>query len=210
MTRGILWAVTLLRVALIPLFVRFGLEAQEVARSGLDPTAWRVAALATLVVMGVSDLLDGWIARRWELTTQLGAVVDAIADKLVQVALVAFFAPSAGPAVPPLPFWFLIVVFGRDLVLLVGVLMLRARYGPLRVVHRWHGRGASMLVHLVLLWAALRLPALPMTFIMIATAGLSLYSATVYALDGAAQGRAAARRTEARTGARADPAAQPQ
>ena len=194
MTRGILWAVTLLRVALIPFFLFFGLEAQQVARAGLDPTGWRLAALATLVVMGASDLLDGWIARRWELTSQIGAVVDAVADKLVPVALVAFFALSIGPVFRPIPLWFLIVVFGRDLVLLVGVLMLRARYGPLRVVHRWHGRGASTLVHLVLLWAALRLPALPMTVIMIGTAGLSLYSATIYALDGVAQGRAVAGR----------------
>ncbi len=191
MTRGILWVVTLLRVALIPLFVDFGLSAQELARSGLDPGPYRLAALATLVVMGTSDLLDGWIARRWQLESQLGAVVDAVADKLVQVALVAFFALSVGPVFRAIPLWFLFVVFGRDLVLLVGVLMLRARYGPLAVVHRWHGRAASVLVHLVLLWAALRLPATPMTLLLIVTAALSLYSATVYALDGAAQGRAA-------------------
>jgi phosphatidylglycerophosphate synthase len=186
--------VTLLRVALIPLFVYFGLGAQALARAGSDPTTWRLAALATLVVMGASDLADGWMARRWKLETQVGAVVDAVADKLVQVALVGFFALSVGPVFRPIPLWFLIVIFGRDLVLLVGVLMLRARYGPITVVHRWHGRAASSLVHLILLWAALRLPRLPMTALLVGTASLSLYSATIYALDGVAQGRAAAPR----------------
>jgi phosphatidylglycerophosphate synthase len=110
----------------------------------------------------------------------------------VQVCLVGFFALSVGPVFQPIPFWFLIVIFGRDLVLLVGVSVLRARYGPLDVVHRWHGRAASSLVHVILFWAALGLPELPMLALMVIAAGLSIYSATIYALDGAAQGRARA------------------
>lgn len=190
--KGLLWVVTLLRVALIPLFLFLGLAAQELARSGSTDQTYRWAALATIVVMGLSDVIDGWIARRWSLTSQIGAVADAVADKLVQVFLVGFFALSVGPVFRPIPFWFLLVIFGRDLVLLVGVSVLRARYGPLDVVHRWHGRTASSLVHVILFWAALRLPELPMLALMVIAAGLSIYSATIYALDGAAQGRARA------------------
>lgn len=197
--KWLLWIVTLLRVVLIPVFVYLGLAAQEFARAGAPFETARWAALATILVMGVSDVLDGWIARRWSLTSQLGAVVDAVADKLVQVVLVGFFALSVGPVFRPIPLWFLVVVFGRDLVLLVGVLVLRARYGPLQVVHRWHGRVASVLVHGILFWAALRLPELPMSLLMVVTAALSLYSATIYALDGAAQGRAQAAAREGAT-----------
>ena len=188
----VLWLVTLLRVVLIPVFLFLAGRAQELGLNGDDPQAFRVAALGTLLVMGGSDLLDGWIARRWKLVTQSGAVADAVADKLVQVALVAFFTLSVGPAFRAIPMWFLVLVFGRDLVLLVGVLMLRVRYGPLAVVHRWHGRAASIMVHGVLFWAAFRLPAQPMTALMVMTSGLSIYSATIYALDGAAQGSAMA------------------
>ena len=190
--KWLLWIVTLLRVVLIPVFLHVALTAQDLARSGSPDPTYRWMSLGILLVMGLSDVLDGWIARRWELTTQLGAVVDAVADKLVQVCMVGFFALSVGPVFRPIPMWFLIVIFGRDLVLLVGVLVLRARYGPLDVVHRWHGRVASTLVHGVLFWAALRLPGLPMTVLMLVTASLSIYSATIYALDGAAQGRARA------------------
>lgn len=195
--RVVLWTVTLLRVALIPVFLLLGSAAQEAARAGADFESLRWAALAVLVLMGFTDVLDGWIARRWNLASQAGAVVDAVADKLVQVCLVAFFTLVVGPAFRTLPFWFLILIFGRDLVLLIGVLMLRWRYGPLRVVHRVHGRAASVLVHVVLYWAALRLPAVGMTVLMVGTAALSIFSATVYALDGAAQGKVAA---EARAG----------
>ena len=93
----------------------------------------------------------------------------------------------------PLPLWFLIVVFGRDLVLVVGVLMLRVRYGPLTVKHRAHGRVTSVLFVAVLLWAAMRLPAGGLVPLAIVTAGLSIVSGTIYAIDGAAQGRAVER-----------------
>lgn len=190
--RVVLWSVTLLRVALIPVFLYLGAAAQEAARAGADFGGLRLAALAVMFLMGFTDVLDGWIARRWKLSSQVGAVVDAVADKLVQVCLVAFFTLAVGPAFRVLPFWFFLLIFGRDLVLLIGVLMLRWRYGPLEVVHRVHGRAASVLVHVVLWSAALRLPAAGLTVLMVGTAALSVYSATVYALDGAAQGKAAA------------------
>jgi phosphatidylglycerophosphate synthase len=190
MLRAILWALTLARVVLIPVFVVAGLTAQELARAGADPSAPRLLALGLVVVMGVTDLLDGWMARRFNLTSQIGAVVDAVADKLVQVALVAFFTLSVGPVFTALPLWFLVIVFGRDLVLLVGVSVLRLRYGPLQVVHRGHGRIASVLMFGVLGWSALRLPMWGLLPLMAGAAGVSVYSATIYALDGAAQGRA--------------------
>ena len=190
MLRAILWVLTLARVFLIPLFIRAGLTAQELARAGDDPSTWRLVALALMFTMGVTDLLDGWVARRFDLTSQIGAVFDAVADKLVQVALVAFLTLSVGPVFTALPLWFLVIVFGRDLVLLVGVSLLRIQYGPLQVVHRIHGRIASILMFGVLGWSALGLPMWGLLPLMIGAAGVSVYSATIYALDGASQGRA--------------------
>ncbi len=191
--RVVLWGVTLLRVALIPWFVYFAAHAQEAGRLGADASTFRAATIVTLVVIGFSDVLDGWLARHFDLRSQLGATVDAVADKLAQFTLVAFFTLSVGPVFPTLPFWFLIVVFGRDLVLLVGVLMLRARYGPLKVEHRGHGRLATITMSLLLFWTTVGLPGWGLLPLMVLTAGLSVVSATVYALDGAAQGSAMVR-----------------
>ena len=190
MLRALLWVMTLARVGLIPFFIGAGLTAQDLARVGEDPSTPRMLALALMVAMGVTDLLDGWIARRFDLASQIGAVVDAVADKLVQVALVAFFTLSVGPVFTALPLWFLLIVFGRDLVLLVGVSVLRLRYGPLQVVHQGHGRISSLLMFGVLIWSALGFPMWGLLPLMLGAAGVSVYSATIYALDGAAQGRA--------------------
>jgi phosphatidylglycerophosphate synthase len=196
MSRLALWTATLLRVALIPVFLTLGLRAQELGRAGADPGALRVGVLSILVVMGVSDLVDGWIARRYDLATQLGAVVDAFADKLVQVSLAAFFALSDGPAFASLPIWFLALVVGRDLVLGLGALVIRARHGPLTVVHKPHGKIASLSVFAVLFWVALRLPGAGLLGLLLLATTLNVVSATAYARDGVSQGRAAARASE--------------
>ena len=189
MMRVVLWVVTLLWIALIPVALSVALTAQQVARTGEPYGTMRWTAIGIFFVMGMSDILDGWIARRFDLMTQIGATVDAVADKLVQVVLVAFFTLSVGPVFTPLPLWFLNVVFGRDL---VGVLVLRVQYGPLRVVHRSHGRVASMLMLAVLVWCAFGLPVWGLLPLTLVTAAVSVWSATRYALDGAAQGRAIA------------------
>lgn len=188
--RLLLWCVTLARLVAIPVFVVLASEAQDLARQGLDPGLHRWGAIAAMLSIGASDLLDGWIARRHDLETQLGATVDAVADKLAQVAFVAYLTLDVGPVFTAIPMWFLLIVFGRDLTLLVGVLVLRLRYGPLEVVHRTHGRVATMLIVAVILWSAFALPAIGMVPLAVVTAGLSAWSATIYALDGAAQGEA--------------------
>lgn len=60
-----------------------------------DYHAW---ALGLFAYAGVSDLLDGWIARRWNLKTVVGSVVDPMADKILMTVLtVALAAKGALP-----------------------------------------------------------------------------------------------------------------
>ena len=73
-------------------------------------------ALALLALAALTDFLDGAVARKFSLSTRLGAYLDPIADKLllsgVFVALgVAHLAP----------WWLIILIFGRDLYILLGV-----------------------------------------------------------------------------------------
>lgn len=204
MMKVVLWAVTLWRLVAIPIFLVAATQAQALARSGLDPSAHRWTAIAAMLSIGVSDILDGWIARRFDLTSQVGATVDAVADKIAQVAFVAYLTLDVGPVFTAIPLWFLIIVFGRDLTLLVGVSVLRLRYGPLHVVHRAHGRVATLLIVGMILWSAFALPSWGMAPLGALTAILSVWSATIYALDGAAQGEAIRAAARVRAGG-ADP-----
>lgn len=76
-------------------------------------------ALAGFVVAGLTDFLDGLAARRLGAATGGGAYFDPIADKVLLSGV--FFALAAGAIVP---WWFVGLVFGRDLFILLGALVL--------------------------------------------------------------------------------------
>ena len=68
-------ALTLLRLVLVPVF------GVSVVASAMTHAGWRVAACLIFAVASVTDLVDGWIARRFGLVTSVGKVADPIADK---------------------------------------------------------------------------------------------------------------------------------
>ncbi|MBS1269818.1 MAG: CDP-diacylglycerol--glycerol-3-phosphate 3-phosphatidyltransferase [Gammaproteobacteria bacterium] len=76
-------------------------------------------ALLLFVLAGVSDGLDGYIAKRFHYESRLGAILDPVADK---VLLVSCFIVLT--IMKELPFWLLIVVAFRDIVIVGGYLLL--------------------------------------------------------------------------------------
>ncbi|MBT8488815.1 MAG: hypothetical protein HKN72_00080 [Gemmatimonadetes bacterium] len=190
--RAVLWFLTFARLAFVPIFLWVGAAAQEAARSGGDPTALRWTAIGILFTMGVTDVADGVIARRYGLTSQIGAVVDAAADKVAQAAFLVFFAVSEGPVFTALPLLFVAVIFGRDILGLVGWLTLRAWYGPIVIVHSWHGKATTGAVAFVLVCAALAVPPRWLNPVLLCTGFLALASVLGYFFEGRRRGRAAA------------------
>ncbi len=203
--RVVLWFLTFARLAFIPLFLWVASSAQALARGGGDATSLRWTALAILFAMGVTDVADGLIARRHGLTTQVGAVVDAAADKLAQAALLVFFAVSEGPVFTYLPLLFVAVIFGRDLLGLGGWLALRAWYGPIVIVHSWHGKATTGAVAFVLVCAALGVPSRWLAPVLVATCILGLGSVLGYFFEGRRRGRAAPAATRDGNGVRTAP-----
>jgi CDP-diacylglycerol--glycerol-3-phosphate 3-phosphatidyltransferase len=88
-----------------------------------------VIALVVLMVAGITDYLDGKIARALGQTSRLGVLLDPAADRLYILAtLVAFVLRDV------IPWWLAVIIVGRDVVLAPGVALLRRhRYGPLNV-----------------------------------------------------------------------------
>ncbi len=140
-------AITWLRVALIPLFVGLfhvdlGLRAYQVDR----------LAAALFLAAALSDWLDGWLARRLQQTSQFGAFLDPVADKLVVAAALVELV-----ALQRIPTWIAIVIIGRE----IAVSALRewmAMVGQWRhVAVNWLGKAktvAQMVAILLLLFHA--------------------------------------------------------
>jgi cardiolipin synthase len=84
----------------------------------LNDRAYDVAILLFLVA-GITDGLDGYIAKRYNCQSGFGATLDPIADKLLIACAYIMLA-----ILNDIPFWLLVVVMFRDLVIVVGYLML--------------------------------------------------------------------------------------
>ena len=110
-------ALSVLRLALVPVFFWLILT----RRDG--------AAIVVLVVSGATDYLDGALARRWGQVTRLGQLLDPFADRLYILSTLLGLAWR-----DVIPWWLVIALVARDLVLAATVPVLASRgYGPLPV-----------------------------------------------------------------------------
>jgi cardiolipin synthase len=99
-------AISFARLCAVPAAIYLVLEAE-----------W-VAAFALFVAAGLSDLLDGWLARR-QGGTALGAALDPLADKTLMVGMYITLAATS-----QLPIWLAILVVFRDVMIVGGLLLL--------------------------------------------------------------------------------------
>jgi len=107
---------TMLRMALVPLLALLALAGEF---------TW---ALVVFVVAGLTDALDGYIARHGHQVTQLGATLDPIADKVMVGTTYAVMTWSSTVSCP-MPSWLTITLLFRDTMLVVGVLAVNLTVG---------------------------------------------------------------------------------
>ena len=124
---------TVFRMVLIPVFVTL-LFYQRF-----------VLALAVFVVAGVTDGLDGLLARRFQQQSQLGTVLDPIADKLMMVTAFIVLSmrsifPQPLPSHLPIPFWVTIAVISRDVFIVVGAAAINIMTGFRGFRPSWLGK----------------------------------------------------------------------
>jgi cardiolipin synthase (CMP-forming) len=141
-------AISVVRVLLVPVWLVLAVGAREAALVGGEVE--RPLLVGVLVALGLSDVLDGFIARRWKLTSNLGATLDAVADKLAQVATVTFLSGWGTPGFTPLPWWLLAALVARDGALAVGFVLVYRKHREVKVEHRWHGKASSLVLFVVI------------------------------------------------------------
>src|SRR5215210_7348694 len=124
---------TMFRMALIPVFVSLLFSRKF---------AW---ALGVFILAGLTDGLDGLLARRLNQSSQLGTILDPIADKLLLVtSFVVLSVPAISPQpLPrhfPIPFWVTVVVISRDIFIVVGAAAINIVTGFRRFRPSWLGK----------------------------------------------------------------------
>lgn len=154
------------------------LSTLRLALAGLFPFAPQEAWIWLIIGSGGSDFLDGWCARRWQVSSWQGGLVDAVADKLFMLSALLTFA-SAGQ----FPVWWIPAVIARDLTV-------AGTAGYTAAIHSWgsfrdmgarrSGKLATAGQFLLLITVAILPAAIP--FILIFTVLCSAYAAGDYGL----------------------------
>jgi len=120
--------ITLLRLAALPFFL------VSISDGRFD------IALAIFVVAGVSDGVDGYLARHFDMKSALGAYLDPIADKLLLISSYLFLAVPSYPALFKVPVWLAVMVLSRDFLLLLVALLMILTGGKRKFPPSWAGK----------------------------------------------------------------------
>ena len=116
---------SLLRMGLTPLFL--------VAVVNRQPAL----ALGIFVLAGITDALDGFIARTWGQQSRLGAYLDPVADKLLLMSAYIVLAIPGVHAGAAIPIWVTLLVIARDLIIVIFALVTYLALGLTRFRPTW-------------------------------------------------------------------------
>src|SRR6266446_4548118 len=111
--------ITILRILLIPFFV---VEVLYYVKGGNE--LHRLLAIVSFAVAAICDGVDGYIARRYNQRSELGAILDPLADKLLLVAGIVLLSLRHEQYLPHLPLWLTATVISRDVLLLLGMMVI--------------------------------------------------------------------------------------
>ena len=122
---------TIIRFLLIPIIVIFAFQDNY------------IATIIILTISGLTDVLDGYIARKYNFITNFGKLMDPLADKMTQVALLGTLAIQK-----IIPVWIIVVVIIKEFLMVSGASFL---YGKELVVSsKWYGKLTTVLFYVAI------------------------------------------------------------
>ena len=102
-----------------------------------------LVAFIFLTLSGLTDVLDGFIARKFDLISNFGKLVDPLADKATQISILTTLTLKG-----IIPLWMLIVIFLKEFLMIAGASFL---YGKEMVVSsKWYGKLATVLFYIAM------------------------------------------------------------
>src|SRR5580693_929873 len=132
--------ITIVRALLVPFFI-----VQVLYYAGSGNEWFRLGAIISFAIAAAADGLDGYVARRYHQRSELGAILDPLADKLLLVSGVILLSlPMGRPYVVTIPLWLTATIISRDLVQLIGFTLLQMICGKVTVRPRVVGKVATV------------------------------------------------------------------
>lgn len=132
--------ITIVRIIIVPFFVAVVLYYSK------ERDYFRFIALGIFLVAAFSDALDGYIARVYDQKTKLGALLDPLADKILLVsAFIFLFQVGNAFEFVRFPIWLIVTVISRDIILILGALIIHLYQGDLEIKPTMFGKITTVL-----------------------------------------------------------------
>ena len=176
--------ITLIRLALIPVFAWVAIGYGHSVDAGAPEEAQRWLAVAIYTLASLLDGLDGWIARTFDQRSLTGAILDPLTDKaLLMTGLLTTTFVNWGSDWH-LPIWFIILVIARDLEIIIGIWVLyyinrQVPIKPLKI-----GKICTVTQMIAMGWIMLHFTAIPLIIPTLIAALFTLWSAYEYYMMG--------------------------
>ncbi len=120
--------ITIARILAVPFFITAVLSYSS------DQDYLRYIALGVFLFAVTSDIADGYIARNYDQKTQIGAIIDPLADKILLIsAFICLYTVGHEFAGIRFPVWLVVAVISRDVMLVVGCVLIFMFHGKLGI-----------------------------------------------------------------------------
>lgn len=180
--------ITLARILGVPVFALMLIYYTMSLERGTPQSAYRWLALALFCAVAATDALDGYFARSRNEITDLGRMLDPLADKLLLLtALIVLTRPSLPALNPQIPVWLTLLVISRDILLVAGLAVIHHFAGVVHVRPRIPGKLATAFLMLAVVWILAAGPSGFLPWLTIPAGLFTLISGTAYFLDGVRQ-----------------------
>lgn len=143
--------ITIFRILLVPFFI---VQVLYYADTGNE--VYRLMSILSFALAAVSDGVDGYIARHYQQHSELGKILDPLADKLLLVSGIVLLSLKNEPYLDRLPMWLAATIISRDMLLLIGLAVIQYVSGRIAVRPVLIGKAATVLQMTCVLWALLK------------------------------------------------------
>lgn len=174
--------ITICRIFLVPIFI---VEVLYYTDNGNE--IHRLVALLLFAIASISDGIDGYLARRYNQHSELGRILDPLADKVLLIAGIVLLSLKNDPYLARIPMWLTATILSRDVLLVLGLAVIYYTCGKVTVRPVIIGKVATVLQMICVIWILLKWPNGAIFGIALAAAICTGVSGILYIFDGVRQ-----------------------
>jgi CDP-diacylglycerol--glycerol-3-phosphate 3-phosphatidyltransferase len=174
--------ITIGRILLVPFFISLIIY---YARTGQE--WYRFGALLAFSMAAIADAVDGYVARHYNQRSELGAILDPLADKLLLTSAIILLSFENHRYFERIPMWLTVIVLSRDAIVLMGMALIHYTMSKVKVRARVTGKVATVLQMATVSWILLGWNPRVLPYLVTGAGFFTAVSGAFYILDGVRQ-----------------------